>query len=419
MLNLRLLIFSPFFPPHVGGLEGYVSDLNDEMMRSRAVDAITVFAPRLPLEGSVREEREGGYVVVRYPAIELIPNFPVPSVWRHEFWKALRSTEPSSQDVFVSHTRFFLSSAFALICARVLSRPLLHVEHGSDFVHLSTRATQMAARLYDQAIGRLLLRHADGIVAISYAAAGFVKRLAGRDAQVIYRGMEVERLDAAIADEQVLRFAAGRPVVSFVGRLIDGKGVSDLIHAFAEIPGGLAVLCVVGDGPRRADLEELARQLEVAERVIFRGYLLEVQAWGAVRASDVVVNPSYTEGLPTSVLEAALMGKAVVATDVGGTSEIVSDRRGGLLFPARDRHALRTLLEDLLTDPALRSRLGSCARAEAEGRFDWHASANRFVEVAEALARSRDGGAAHASGAAGVASSGSEDRASTSWNTDS
>lgn len=386
MGKLRLLVFSPYFPPHVGGLEGYASDLNDVLLASGAVRSITVFTPRLPPEGAARQQRADGYVVVRYPAIELIPNFPVPKLWRREFWRALRSTSPASHDVFVSHTRFFLSSAFALVCGRVLSRPLLHVEHGSDYVQLSGRGPRAAARIYDAVLGRLLLRHADGVVAISHAAADFVLLLAGREVPVVHRGVHADRLAAAVADPDVLAWAGGRAIVAFVGRLIDGKGVPDLLQAFAASLERDAVLCIVGDGPRRAELEALAEQLAVADRVRFLGYLPEESAWAVIAAADVVANPSYTEGLPTSVLEAAMMGRAVLATDVGGTPEIVADGEEGVLVGAHDVEALRSGLERLIADPELRLRLGSAAHDSAGGRFDWEASAAAFAAIATALA---------------------------------
>jgi glycosyltransferase involved in cell wall biosynthesis len=384
--KLRLLIFSPYFPPHVGGLEGYASDLNDVLISSGAVEAITVFTPRLPPEGAIDEQRGGEYRVVRYPALELIPNFPLPRLWRTEFWRALRSTAPRSHDVFVSHTRFFLTSALALIWARVSSRPLLHVEHGSDYVQLDGRAARVAARVYDLTLGRLVLHRAAGVVAISHAAAEFVRRLAGREVPVIHRGVHAGRLHASTPDPDVLAWAAGRPVVAFVGRLIDGKGVADLVRAFAAEGADAAVLCVVGDGPRRAELEALAHSLAVADRVLFLGYLDEARAWSVMRAADVVVNPSYTEGLPTSVLEAAFLGKAVLATDVGGTAEIVTDRQSGLLVAAHDTKALGAGLARLLADAPLRERLGGAARASVSGQFDWNVSAARFAELAGALA---------------------------------
>jgi glycosyltransferase involved in cell wall biosynthesis len=194
-----------------------------------------------------------------------------------------------------------------------------------------------------------------------------------------------ERLAAAGASDAILARAAGREVVTFAGRLIDGKGVADLLEAFAGIPTEAALACIVGDGPRRADLEGLARRLGIAGRVLFLGAMPEEDAWAVIRASDVVVNPSYTEGLPTSVLEGALLGRAVLATDVGGTSEIVRSGASGVLVPARDVAALRERLRELLADRGLRERLGSAAQQEARARFDWTRSAQQFSQVARSL----------------------------------
>ena len=82
---------------------------------------------------------------------------------------------------------------------------------------------------------------------------------------------------------------------------------------------------------------------------------------------------------------AALMGKAVLATDVGGTPEIVAHRYSALLVRPRDVRALRAGLEELLADPALRRQLGEAARSETLARFDWPKSAAQFLEVARGL----------------------------------
>lgn len=406
MSTLRLLVVSPYFPPHVGGLEGYASDLDEALLQTGEVATVTVFTPRLPPQAPAVEVRGEHHRVVRYPAVELIPTFPVPMFWRPEFWRALRSVHAEEHDVFVSHTRFFLTSALALLWARLTARPLLHVEHGSDYVQLESRVARGAARAYDLSLGRALLRKADGVVAISRAAADFVRRLAGREVPVIYRGMQTELLDAAEPDAGVLQWAGGRPIVTFAGRLIDGKGVADLLSAFAAMPEQRAVMCIVGDGPCRRDLEALATRLGISERVLSLGYRPELETWAVMRASDVIVNPSYTEGLPTSVLEAALMGKAVLASDVGGTPEIVTDGESGVLFDARDVAGLRAGLERLLADDELRARFGAAARAQASGRFDWDQSARRFIELARGLARpSGDGDQTLEAGAAASTSS--------------
>jgi glycosyltransferase involved in cell wall biosynthesis len=389
---MRLLIFSPYFPPHVGGLEGYVRDLNAELIELELVEAITVLTARIPTEAPPCERLAPDYRVVRHPAVELIPNFPCPAPWQRGFAESVRSAlNRREHDVVVCHTRFFLSSLAALAYSRATGLPLIHVEHGSDYVHLGTRTHSTAARLYDLTAGRLVLRHAQAVVAISQAAARFVHELAGREAQVIYRGVDQARYDAVRPCPELLAWSAGRPTATFVGRLIDGKGVADLVEAFVGLERSDALLCIVGDGPRRNELEALCNAHGLQARCKFTGYQPEQRALEMIRASDVIVNPSYTEGLPTSVLEASLLGRAVVASDVGGTPEVVSNDHSALLVPAGDVLALKRALDRLLTDAALRARLGQAAREGAIERFDRSTGAHSFSVLARQLSGSLPG----------------------------
>jgi glycosyltransferase involved in cell wall biosynthesis len=385
---VRILVFAPYFAPHVGGLEAYVAELDEALLAVGDVEAVTVVATRLPPHAPESEQLGAGHRVVRVPALELIPNFPVPAVWRPAFWRALADADRTRHDVVVGHTRFFLTSLFALAWARWRRRPLVHVEHGSDFVQLQSRLARWAARGYDYGPGRLLLRRADAVVSVSHAAADFVRQLSGRRSQVVYRGVDSRRTAEVRPSAEVRARAGNMPVVAFAGRLIDGKGVHDLLDAFAAGGDG-ALLCVVGDGPRRADLEAQAERLGIGRRTWFLGQRSGPESLAALRAADVVVNPSYTEGLPTSVLEAALLGRAVLATDVGGTREIVTDGESALLVPARDRAALAESLARLLSDSELRRRLGDAARARTLAVFDWEACAREFSEVARSVVRSR------------------------------
>jgi glycosyltransferase involved in cell wall biosynthesis len=387
---MRLLVFSPYFPPHMGGLEGYVRDMHADLIELELVEAITVLTPRLPAEAPMAEQLAPGYRVLRHPAVELIPNFPCPAPWRGGFIDAVRAAPNRREhDVVVCHTRFFLSSLAALLYSRATGLPLIHIEHGSDYVHLGTPSHSAAARLYDHTLGRLVLRHAQAVVAISQAAAHFVQELAGREAKVIYRGLDRTRYDAVRPCQELLAWSAGRPVATFAGRLIDGKGVADLIEAFALLDDDEALLCVVGDGPRRGELEALCDARGLRERCLFTGYQPQRRALELIRASDVVVNPSYTEGLATTLLEAALLERGILASDVGGTPEVVSDGHSALLVAAGDVQALRRALGKLLANPALRARLGRSARADVLGRFDRGSSARSFIALAHQLAGSR------------------------------
>jgi glycosyltransferase involved in cell wall biosynthesis len=226
-----------------------MEELADALWASGGVEAITVLAPDLPGGAPRRERDPSGTVIIRYPARDVIPNFPVPDALSRGFGGALRAAAATRPDLVVGHTRFFVSSAVALVQARALGVPYVHVEHGSDYVQLDARLPSLAARAYDTGIGRQVLRRADVRLAISAAAGAFVRRLAGVDASVVYRGLPLDRLDAARPAPEASAFAAGRTLVVYVGRLIDGKGVGDLVSAMAQL-GDHVCCAVIGDGPR-------------------------------------------------------------------------------------------------------------------------------------------------------------------------
>ena len=388
MATVRLLVHCPYYRPHVGGLETYVEELADALWSLGGVDAITVLAPSLPDGAPAREMEPAGTRIIRYPGREVIANFPVPKLLSRGWRRALRDAALPRPDVVVGHTRFFATTAIALAHARALGVPYVHVEHGSDFVQLDAWWTSAAARIYDGTLGRLVLRRADVRLAVSAAAAGFVRQLAGVDADVVYRGLPLARLEAASPPPAAVRFADGRPLVVYVGRLIDGKGVGDLVEAVAGMRED-ARCVVVGDGPRGPELRRRAEETSPG-RWRFTGYLPEDDALSWVQAADIVVNPSYTEGLPTTVLWGAALGRAIVATDVGGTREIVEHGVSGVLVAPRAPDELRLALDALAADPARRERLGSAARAGAHDSFDAVTGARRWLELATAApARTR------------------------------
>jgi glycosyltransferase involved in cell wall biosynthesis len=160
------------------------------------------------------------------------------------------------------------------------------------------------------------------------------------------------------------RLASG-PVVGSLGRLDPQKGYDVLIEALASLPDTTAVL--VGDGPARDDLEGLARDRGVGDRVLFTGWSSEPRRY--LSGFDVFVLPSRYEGFPLSIIEAMLAGLPVVATDVGSVSECVRNGEAGVLVPPDDHAALVEALARLLGDQVVRARLGARGREVASASF--------------------------------------------------
>jgi len=150
-----------------------------------------------------------------------------------------------------------------------------------------------------------------------------------------------------------------------IGRLAEPKDFPTLVRALAELPDGAARLLVLGDGPLRAELEQLVQELSVD--VVFAGEVADVSPWLA--EAQLFALSSRSEGMPMSVLEAMAAGLPVVASDVGGIHEVVEDGVTGRLVPAGDPHALAGRLAELVLDGALRQRFGSAGRRRVEERF--------------------------------------------------
>jgi glycosyltransferase involved in cell wall biosynthesis len=163
-----------------------------------------------------------------------------------------------------------------------------------------------------------------------------------------------------------------------VGRLVEQKNHELAIRAIAQVPG--ATLAIVGDGPLRPELERLAAELEAP--VIFTGVRQDARA--LMGAADVVVMPSRWEGLPLSALEALASGTPLVATNVRGLRELLTDGENALLVPEEPR-ALAAALRRVLEEPELAARLSEAGlRVEGAGSDD--ALVAGFLSVYERLA---------------------------------
>jgi len=375
----KVLVFSPYYPPHVGGLESHADEFNKYL--SSLGWKIRVLTPRLPETALVKENMHTGVEVWRYPAWEIIPNFPLPKFWSKDFWDMWREVSSDGYDWVISRTRFFMSSFWAGCFAKRKKIKWLHVEHGSDYVKLNSRFKNIVSRVVDHSMGKWILKNADKVVANSKATAMFCKKLySGRKYEVIYRGVELSDFSE---DKKLRGKYSSMVVISYVGRLIDGKGVTDLVVAVSRLKRRDWVLWIIGEGPRRKDLERFSKEKGLEERVVFFGQIEKKKLLGMLSVSDIFVNPSYTEGLPTSVIEAAWCKNAIVATDVGGTSEIIDNKTSGILIPIRDPKRLSTEIEILLQDSLKRESLGRSAKKKVKNIFNWDESIKKYIQILE------------------------------------
>jgi glycosyltransferase involved in cell wall biosynthesis len=273
-----------------------------------------------------------------------------------------------------------------LAAANVLSRlasPAPVVAH----LHIENRfrpATEPVLRRLDSWTARRCAR----LVAVSedtrraYLEQGYPDRV-----EVVYNGVELDGAAPAGALRAELGVPDGAPLIGEVARLCDVKGQRELIEALAALPEARLVLFgrdLEQGGAFQAGLERDAERLGVRDRVVFAGHREDAPA--LLADLDLVVLPSWTEGLPLVVLEAMARRRAVVATPVGGTPELVADGETGLLVPARDPRALADGIRSLLADPDRRRRMGEAGYRRVADRFSAAAMTGRMLEIYDEVA---------------------------------
>jgi glycosyltransferase involved in cell wall biosynthesis len=196
----------------------------------------------------------------------------------------------------------------------------------------------------------------------------------GQRLRKVYPGVDVEaiaRRAGSGASVRTLQQWQDKAIVGIVGRLEHWKGQDVFLRAASQIAPAFpdARFLVVGgtthgfEGSYPDQVRALAATLGIADRVHFTGQLDDVFGW--LDAMDVVVHASHSEAFGRVVVEAMALGKAVVATNLGGPSEIVEDGRSGLLIPPKDPAAMAAALAALLGCPHRRAALGAQARERA------------------------------------------------------
>lgn len=234
------------------------------------------------------------------------------------------------------------------------------------------------------AVERLTTRFTALIIANAEAVAQDTKqreRVSDDKIEVVYNGL----LEHAFTSVSPASVETANPVVLCVANLKRDKGHRYLLEAVGRLraEGHPCTLLLAGEGKERASLERQAAQLQIDVR--FLGECHDVRP--LLARADVVAHPSVEEGMSNAIMEAMAAGRAIVATNVGGTPELLAGR--GLLVPAADPVALAEAITLLLADQVLAARLGEAARSWSREHLSAATMVERHVRIYSKLLERR------------------------------
>lgn len=274
--------------------------------------------------------------------------------------------------VHISPGASFWRKSVVCLLARLARRPYILHCHAGPFEKFHAQCPPPARRIV-----RAVFARASLVIALSESWRAILERISPQ--------ARIEVLPNAVslpAPHDVRRAGGSAPTLLFLGDVGRHKGVFDLVHAFARIAARFPWLRLLCGGAGEIDeVRRLAARLELAGRIDCPGWLALEARNAALADAAMFVLPSYMEGMPMSLLEAMSWGLPVIATAVGGVPEIVTDEVNGVLIAPGDIDALAAAIARLMSDSALRGRLGGAARETIATRFSLDTAVERLIEV--------------------------------------
>jgi glycosyltransferase involved in cell wall biosynthesis len=364
-----LAIVSPFYPPHVGGIERYAQ----EFARAAAdlglsVNVVTTDAVPKPIE----TVEDSGLRLLRLPAYNLPvmgSHYPIAFSWR-------KANEFLRCDVVMAHTRFFMTTLAAATATARMGKRICVVDHGSGPLRSSPRALALASLAYEHAATAALKRLAARFFAVSAASANWLRRFGIANAPVLPNSVA----SLATPPHQQVLGNRKKSVVFYAGRLLAEKGVLELVDGVELLAErGYAVeVRIAGEGPLA---ETLRRRAASSSRVIYLGRVAHSIVEKELSDATVFVNPSkLPEGSPTVLLEAGLAALPVISTPFGGSAELIHHGHTGWIIPSSDAESIAAALTDVISHPEEASRRGMALFRYEQENYTWPSTVRRFLE---------------------------------------
>lgn len=383
MKKIRLLIFAGYYYPFRGGYVESIHALARRLVaKGHKVTVLTgKISPKSPWEETI-----DGVRILRVPCWNMLNGtYPVlvPGLRSWRVWQQLKR---ENHHIVSTQTRFFVSSMWGALFAKLYKKPQIHTERGGGHSLVESTVVKWMGKVIDHTLGTMVIRSARLNIGVSQQSGDFLRHLGAKKVKIIPNGVDIipsasELKKKKLKEKWGLENAG--PLILFVGRLIYAKGLQDSFEAIKSIASTYPSLklVVVGEGPYRSKLEEESARLGLKKFLIFKGAQNQSEVKELLSIADVFINPSHSEGLPRSVLEAAAAGLPIVATDVGGTDEIVRHGVSGVLVKESDPSTFKEGVSQIVKHRVKARHFGRKAQEHVKEHFQWEKITQAYVDL--------------------------------------
>lgn len=361
---MKIALVSPYDYSYPGGVNTHISNLGVQM--AKLGHQVKVLAPcsnkkALPSTQAIIPLGK----TFPYPSNGSVARITI-SWWLVPRIKSLLEAE--NFDVIHFHEPLFPSLPWMVLpCSRSLNVATFHAYYKRSFGYW-----------FWKPLCKYFYNKLDGKIAVSEPAMRFVSSYFPGDYRIVPHGSDIERFSRNV--QPIEEFCDGKLNILFVSRLDERKGVRYLLKAFKTVKEELpnTRLIVVGPGNKRR-YKDWVDAVKLKD-VVFSGFTSQADLPRYYRSADIFCVPAVgRESFGIVLLEAMAAGKPIVASNIDGYANVLTDGFDGLLVPPKDDKALAQTLISLLKDPALREQMGSNGRSKVEGHT-WEAIARRTLD---------------------------------------
>jgi len=369
----RILLCSDYLPPSDGGVEQVVEKLAVNLLdRGFQVGVFTL----TDQNQTVNLEDTPGVSFYASSATDLTDSIGLQSMVSlsalTEFLDVVDDFQP---DIVHAHNRFFYTSALAALYSLWSDYELVTTLHLGD-IDMISGVGGAAAKAFEQSISRFIISRSSQVIGVSRAVESIGRSLGAADTTVVRNAVDVEAFSPSETTDKS---------IVYIGRLVRNNGVQDLLAATPQIleehPD--ATVHIVGSGPLEETVRTTIRSEGIGDSVQLHSYIEDIS--DAYDMATVFCRPSYSEGLPLTMLEAMSSQVVPVVTDIAGVSEVVTDGETGALLEPGDIGQLEAHITELLSDPDYRETIAAAARDYVIDNLTWEQRTERVINVYQEL----------------------------------
>lgn len=369
-----IAIFSGYYLPHLGGVERYTYNLSKKLKEMGY--KIIIVTSRY--DEQLKEVEETEYAkIFRLPTYKIVAGrYPI-NKQNKRCKELLQMVANEKVNSVIIQTRFWTTSYIGSKFVAKNKLPACLIEHGSTHFTVNNKFLDFFGEMYEHALTNSVKRRVKDYYGVSKKCTEWLKHFKIDAKGVFYNSVDTDEIEKY---QKYIDKSDEKIVITYTGRMIEEKGVLRLIEAFKKLSEKYnnLELNLAGEGPI---LDKIKQENKDIKNINILGKISHEEVIKLLGRTSIFVNPSYfSEGLPTTILEAGMMECAVVATPMGGTTEIITNKDIGYICGFKTDE-ISEKIEKLIINREEIKRLGQNIKEKVKNEFSWNTTAKKIAET--------------------------------------